>query len=56
MVTIVEGITKAVISVAEEIGTDRGGVFIETSMLATREVGLVIWDSARQPVLESLGW
>ena len=39
---IVEGVAGAVVSATEEIGSSRGGIFIETSVLATRKVGLVI--------------
>ena len=42
VVTIVEGVTEAVISAIEEIGSSRGGVFMETSVLATRETELII--------------
>ena len=39
VVMIVEGVTGAAASTTEETGYSRGGVFIETSMLATRELG-----------------
>ena len=42
VVTIVEGITRATVSGTEETDSSRRGVFIETSMLAIKEVGLVI--------------
>jgi len=42
VVTIVEGIVGAAISGIGETGCNQGEVFIETSVLATREVGLVI--------------
>jgi len=42
VVTIVEGVAGVVVSPTEEIGSNRGGVFMKTSALATREVGLVI--------------
>ena len=42
MVTIVEGIAGAAVSEAKKKTiSNRGGVFIEMSVLATREVGLV---------------
>ena len=45
VVTIIEGIIGAVVSAIEEIGSSRGGVFMKTIMMATREVGLVIMGS-----------
>jgi len=42
VLTIVEGIAGVVVCRAEEIDSNRGGVLIETSALATRVVGLVI--------------
>ena len=45
VVTIIEGVIGAVVSAIEEIGSSRGGVFMKTSMMATREVGLVIMGS-----------
>jgi len=43
VVTIIEGIAGAAVSGTEETSSSsRGGVFIETIVLATREVGLVI--------------
>ena len=42
MVTIIEGVAGAAVSRAEERGNSRGGVFMEISVLATREVKLVI--------------
>jgi len=45
VVMIVEGVTGVVVSATEKIGSSRG-VFMETSMLATREVGLVIMKSS----------
>ena len=55
VVTIVEGVAGAVVSATEEIGSSRGGVFMEISVLVTREIWLVTWDPAQQPALESLG-
>ena len=45
MVMIVEGITGATVSITEETCSNRGGVFMEIRVLATREVGLVIIES-----------
>ena len=45
VVTIVEGVAGTAVSTTEKTDSSRGGVFIETSVLATREVGLVIIES-----------
>jgi len=41
VVTIIESVTRAAISIAEGAVSSRGGVFIKISVLVTREVGLV---------------
>jgi len=45
MVTIVEGVTRATVNGTEGSDDSRGGVFMETSILATIEVRLVIIES-----------
>ena len=45
MVTIVQGIAGVTINGIEGTDNNCGGVFMETSVLATREVGLVIIES-----------
>jgi len=45
VVTIIEGVTWAIINETERINGSSEGLFMETSMLATREVGLVIIES-----------
>ena len=45
-VTIVEGVAGAAASGTRETSSRRGGVFIKISVLATREVGLVIIESS----------
>jgi len=52
VVIFVEGITGAVVSTTEEIGSSRGGVFMKTSVLATREVGSVIMGSGSMTNVE----
>ena len=46
VVTIVEGVAGVVVCQTEEIGSSRRGVFMETSVLAIREVGMVIIGSS----------
>jgi len=45
VVMIVEGVIGAGISATEKIGSNRGEIFMEIRVLATREVGLVIIES-----------
>ena len=45
VVTIVEGAAGEAINATEETDSSQGGVFKETSVLATKEVGLVINES-----------
>ena len=45
MVTIIESVTGATINGIEEVDDSRKGVFMKTSVLAIREVGLVIIES-----------
>jgi len=45
VVTIIEGVAGAAVNATEEMGNSRRGVLLGISMLATKDVGLVIIES-----------
>ena len=54
VVMIVEGVAGAAVNATEEIGSSRG-IFIKTSVLATREVGLVVMGSSSTTIFGESG-
>ena len=54
MVTIVEDVNGATINIIEGIDGSRGGVFMETSVLDTREVRLMIIESGLTTSIKDL--